>query len=206
MWRSPATFPPRGFRARLRLGSLDSSPTTDVLYLPRGARAAPCFLCLNFRGNHAQHPDHGIRLAQGWVENDPQAESPTTTLPRPAAAARPNAGQSRRCSAAAIAWPRPITATRFPTAPMAAWRARLPRPVGLSVANCCPTSPGRLPSGSRWSCRTTRAAAGRPSCDATTARARSGSRPRYRTGSAPRSRRSLAARRNCPATSTRAWL
>jgi len=61
-------------QARLRLGTLERSPTTDVLlYLPRGARAAPCFLCLNFRGNQAQHPDPGIHLARGWVANDPQA-------------------------------------------------------------------------------------------------------------------------------------
>lgn len=61
-------------QARLRLGTAEHAPTTDVLlYVPRGARAAPCFLCLNFRGNQAQHPDPGIRLARGWVANDPKA-------------------------------------------------------------------------------------------------------------------------------------
>jgi|688.fasta_scaffold159115_1 hypothetical protein len=61
-------------QARLRLGTGERAPTTDVLlYLPRGARAVPCFLCLNFRGNQAQHPDPGIRLANGWVANDPLA-------------------------------------------------------------------------------------------------------------------------------------
>jgi hypothetical protein len=55
-------------QAHLRLGDGDSAATTDVLlFLRRGAHAAPCFLCLNFRGNQAQHPDPGIRLAQGWV-------------------------------------------------------------------------------------------------------------------------------------------
>lgn len=79
-------------QARLRLGTNDTAPTTDVLvYLPRGARTVPCFLCLNFRGNQAQHPDPGIRLASGWVENDPQAgilEHRATDASRGAAAHR----------------------------------------------------------------------------------------------------------------------
>ena len=61
-------------QARLRLGAAEDAPTTDVLlYLPRGARAVACFLCLNFRGNQAQHPDPGIRLASGWIPDDPKA-------------------------------------------------------------------------------------------------------------------------------------
>ena len=61
-------------QARLRLGVDERSPTTDVLlYLPRGAQAAPCFLCLNFCGNQSQHPDPGIYLARGWVPDDPRA-------------------------------------------------------------------------------------------------------------------------------------
>lgn len=61
-------------QARLRLGTADNSPTTDVLlYVPRGARDAACFLCLNFRGNQAQHPDPGIHLASSWVPDDPKA-------------------------------------------------------------------------------------------------------------------------------------
>lgn len=61
-------------QARLRLGTAENAPTTEVLlYLPRGARAAPCFLCLNFRGNQAQHPDPGIHLASTWIPDDPRA-------------------------------------------------------------------------------------------------------------------------------------
>lgn len=66
--------PATRIQARLRLGNGELAPITDVLvYLPRGAQAAPCFLCLNFRGNQAQHSDPGIRLARGWVSNDVQA-------------------------------------------------------------------------------------------------------------------------------------
>jgi len=66
--------PATRIQARLQLGSADNSPTTDVLlYLPRGARAAPCFLCLNFHGNQAEHPDPGIRLARGWIPDDERA-------------------------------------------------------------------------------------------------------------------------------------
>lgn len=61
-------------QARLRLGDADDAATTDVLlYLPRGGRTAPCFLCLNFRGNQAQHPDPGIHLARGWIPDDERA-------------------------------------------------------------------------------------------------------------------------------------
>jgi hypothetical protein len=61
-------------QARLRLGADERSPTTDVLlFLPRGARAAACFLCLNFRGNQAQHPDPGIHPARGWIPDDAAA-------------------------------------------------------------------------------------------------------------------------------------
>jgi hypothetical protein len=61
-------------QARLRLGTVENSSTTDVLlYLPRGARAAPCFLGLNFLGNQAQHPDPGIHLPRGWLPDDPRA-------------------------------------------------------------------------------------------------------------------------------------
>lgn len=44
-------------------------PSMDILlYLPNAAkRPVPTFLLLNFRGNHAIHPDPAIRLARGWV-------------------------------------------------------------------------------------------------------------------------------------------
>lgn len=64
-------------QARLRLGTAENSPITDVLlYLPRGAQTAPCFLCPNFRGNQAQHPDPGIRLARGWIPSEQKTGIP----------------------------------------------------------------------------------------------------------------------------------
>jgi len=62
-------------QARLRLGNGERAPKTDVLvYLPRGAQAAPCFLGLNFRGNQSQHSDPGIRLASSWIPDDPKKQ------------------------------------------------------------------------------------------------------------------------------------
>ncbi|MCS7314516.1 MAG: acetylxylan esterase [Bryobacterales bacterium] len=41
-----------------------------LIYLPaRAARPVPLFLGLNFTGNHAIHPDPGIRLAEVWVQD-----------------------------------------------------------------------------------------------------------------------------------------
>lgn len=46
--------------------------TIDVLmYLPNPHPGkSPCFLGLNFEGNHAVHPDPGIFLARSWMPND----------------------------------------------------------------------------------------------------------------------------------------
>lgn len=61
-------------QATLRLGAVADAPTVDVLlYLPRDAKRVPVFLGLNFRGNQAEHPDPGIRLARGWVPDDAAA-------------------------------------------------------------------------------------------------------------------------------------
>jgi len=38
-----------------------------LLYLPKGVRPVPVFLLLNFDGNHAIHPDPGIRLSDRWM-------------------------------------------------------------------------------------------------------------------------------------------
>jgi len=38
-----------------------------LMYLPAGGRPAPVFLILNFQGNHAVHPDPGIRLSDRWM-------------------------------------------------------------------------------------------------------------------------------------------
>jgi hypothetical protein len=50
-------------------------PWMDILlYLPAEApRPVPVFLGLNFRGNHAIHPDPGIRLSESWMRNDERA-------------------------------------------------------------------------------------------------------------------------------------
>ena len=51
-------------QATIKLGDSPDALTTDVLlYLPKSARRAPVFLHLNFRGNHAEYPDAGIRLS-----------------------------------------------------------------------------------------------------------------------------------------------
>jgi len=66
--------PAARIQARLRLGTAGDAPTTDLLlYLPPEAKAAPCFLCLNFRGNQTQHPDPGIHLPKGWIPDDERA-------------------------------------------------------------------------------------------------------------------------------------
>jgi len=58
-------------QARLRIGTGPKSRLIDVLvYLPRRDDPCPVFLGLNFRGNHAEHPDPGIRLSQAWLPND----------------------------------------------------------------------------------------------------------------------------------------
>lgn len=46
-----------------------------LVYLPAQApRPVPMFLGLNFRGNHAVHPDPNIRLAEVWLQ-DPQTKA-----------------------------------------------------------------------------------------------------------------------------------
>jgi hypothetical protein len=49
-------------------------PRMDLLvYLPNGAEGpVPAILGLNFRGNHAIHPDPGFRLTGSWVEDKGQ--------------------------------------------------------------------------------------------------------------------------------------
>lgn len=65
-------------QATLALGDDAAPPTTDVLvYLPADsagkAAAAPVFLSLNFRGNHAEQHDPGIRLSKQWMPADSAA-------------------------------------------------------------------------------------------------------------------------------------
>jgi hypothetical protein len=43
-----------------------------LLYVPNAAkRPVPAFLGLNFDGNHAVHPDPGIRLSTAWMDDGP---------------------------------------------------------------------------------------------------------------------------------------
>ena len=57
-----------------RLGVAADAPTTDVLlYLPKTTERVPVFLNLNFRGNHAEHADPGIRLSTAWMPDDKAA-------------------------------------------------------------------------------------------------------------------------------------
>ena len=48
------------------------TPRADVLlYLPNGRKnLAPCFVSLNFGGNHAVTDDPAIKLSEGWFRND----------------------------------------------------------------------------------------------------------------------------------------
>jgi hypothetical protein len=62
-------------QVRVFLTAADSQPFFDLLiYLPADPKGpVPAFLGLNFRGNHAIHPDPGILLPQSWVRNDEAA-------------------------------------------------------------------------------------------------------------------------------------
>ena len=56
------------------LAGREDGPKVDVLlYIPGGVRRpVPSFLGLNFDGNHAVHPDPGIRLSRAWLRNNPE--------------------------------------------------------------------------------------------------------------------------------------
>lgn len=69
----PNGLPAARLQARLRLGSGEASPTTDVLfYLPRSDRPVPVFLKLNFSGNQAETPDPTVHLCQAWLADKEQ--------------------------------------------------------------------------------------------------------------------------------------
>ena len=69
----PGDVPAVRVQARLRLGATPAAPTVDVLlYLPKATQPVPVFLELNFQGNHAQHPDRGIRLTTSWLPRNPR--------------------------------------------------------------------------------------------------------------------------------------
>jgi hypothetical protein len=53
-------------------GRADGPKVDVLLYIPSGvSRPVPAFLGLNFDGNHAIHPDPGIRLSRAWMRNNP---------------------------------------------------------------------------------------------------------------------------------------
>jgi hypothetical protein len=60
-------------QVRVLLDGTESGPAFEMLlYVPNAAkRPVPAFLGLNFDGNHAVHPDPGIRIATAWMDDGP---------------------------------------------------------------------------------------------------------------------------------------
>lgn len=60
-------------QVRVLLDGTENGPAFEILlYVPNGARRpVPAFLGLNFDGNHAVHPDPGIRLSTTWMDEGP---------------------------------------------------------------------------------------------------------------------------------------
>jgi hypothetical protein len=60
-------------QVRVLLDGTERGPAFEILlYVPNGApRPVPAFLGLNFDGNHAIHPDPGIRLSAAWMSEGP---------------------------------------------------------------------------------------------------------------------------------------
>jgi hypothetical protein len=60
-------------QVRVLLDGTESGPAFEILlYVPNAARGpVPAFLGLNFDGNHAVHPDPGIRLSTAWMGEGP---------------------------------------------------------------------------------------------------------------------------------------
>ena len=74
---------------------------------------APCFVGMNFCGNHALVDDPAVRLPTAWMYRGGRA-SRTTGRPRPAAASRSTCGRWSSRSTAATPWPRSTAATSIP--------------------------------------------------------------------------------------------
>jgi hypothetical protein len=73
--RIQARLRPAGAAAPQSSGERSAPCIETLLYLPRppDRRAVPVFLQLNFRGNHAEHADPGIRLSTAWMPADKAA-------------------------------------------------------------------------------------------------------------------------------------
>ena len=92
-------------------------PSMDLLiYLPNAAaKPVPAFLGLNFQGNHAIHPDPGIKLSKSWMRHNPaQGVVDNRATEATSRRQRPAAGRWRRSWPAATPWPRSTTATSTP--------------------------------------------------------------------------------------------
>jgi hypothetical protein len=60
-------------QVRVLLDGTEGGPAFEMLlYVPNAApRPVPAFLGLNFDGNHAIHPDPGIRVSTSWMDDGP---------------------------------------------------------------------------------------------------------------------------------------
>jgi len=60
-------------QVRVLLDGTERGPAFEILlYVPNAApRPVPAFLGLDFDGNHAVHPDPGIRLSTAWMDKGP---------------------------------------------------------------------------------------------------------------------------------------
>jgi hypothetical protein len=60
-------------QVRVLLEGTEKGPAFEILlYVPNAApRSVPAFLGLNFHGNHAIHPDPGVRLSPAWMREGP---------------------------------------------------------------------------------------------------------------------------------------
>jgi hypothetical protein len=70
--RDPAALGGKATRLQIAIHPAGKpGPRIDLLvYLPNDAKGpAPAILGLNFWGNHAIHPDPGIRLTESWIED-----------------------------------------------------------------------------------------------------------------------------------------
>ncbi|QDT57343.1 hypothetical protein Pan44_54110 [Caulifigura coniformis] len=55
-------------------GKAGDPTMTILLFTPKTKAKAPCFLGLNFKGNHATHPDAGITLNTNWMRSAPKGD------------------------------------------------------------------------------------------------------------------------------------
>lgn len=66
-----SVFDGLGVREQWTVQPLDGLELAVLLYRPARNERAPVFLGMNFYGNQTVYPDPEIRLARGWVDNNP---------------------------------------------------------------------------------------------------------------------------------------